>query len=79
MRVAGIPPFEHPLFPPSPLQHAHTRTQVQGDHLLLLCLYQLWAGAGFSKEFVRAHGLDLRGMNFAKEVRRQLAGEREGE
>lgn len=48
--------------------------QVQGDHLLLLTLYQLWAAAGFSKEFVRSYGLDLRGMNFAKEVRRQLAG-----
>jgi hypothetical protein len=50
--------------------------QVQGDHLLLLALYQLWAAAGFSKEFVRAYGLDLRGMNFAKEVRKQLAGVR---
>jgi hypothetical protein len=48
--------------------------QVQGDHLLLLALYQLWAAAGFSKEFVRSYGLDLRGMNFAKEVRKQLAG-----
>jgi hypothetical protein len=49
--------------------------QVQGDHLLLLALYQLWAAAGFGKDFVRAHGLDLRGMNFAKEVRKQLAGD----
>jgi ATP-dependent RNA helicase DHX8/PRP22 len=49
--------------------------QCQGDHLLLLALYQLWAGAGFSKEFVRSYGLDLRGMNFAREVRKQLAGE----
>jgi len=48
--------------------------QAQGDHLLLLSLYQLWAAAGFSKEFVRSHGLDLRGMNFAREVRKQLAG-----
>lgn len=47
--------------------------QAQGDHLLLLSLYQLWAAAGFSKEFVRSHGLDLRGMNFAREVRKQLA------
>jgi ATP-dependent RNA helicase DHX8/PRP22 len=50
--------------------------QCNSDHLLLLSLYQLWAGAGFSKEFCRSYGLDLRGMNFAREVRKQLAGGR---
>jgi hypothetical protein len=50
--------------------------QVQGDHLLLLTLYQLWGAAGFGKDFVHSYGLDLRGMNFAREVRKQLAGAR---
>jgi len=52
-----------------------TAAECQGDHLLLLRLYQLWAAAGFSREFVKSYGLDLRGMNFARDIRRQLAGE----
>jgi hypothetical protein len=45
-----------------------------GDHVTLLRLWQLWEKAGFSKEFCRQYGLDLRGMNFAKEIRKQLEG-----
>eukprot|EP00879_Flechtneria_rotunda_P013602 GHRR01014208.1.p1 GENE.GHRR01014208.1~~GHRR01014208.1.p1 ORF type:complete len:752 (+),score=245.25 GHRR01014208.1:131-2386(+) len=47
--------------------------ECQGDHLLLLRLYNMWAAAGFNKEFVRSYGLDLRGMNFARDIRKQLA------
>lgn len=53
-------------------------TECQGDHLLLLHLYQLWAAAGFSREFVKSYGLDLRGMNFARDIRKQLAGRSAG-
>jgi ATP-dependent RNA helicase DHX8/PRP22 len=48
--------------------------EVQGDHLLLLRLYQLWAMAGHTRDFAKSYGLDLRGMNFAKDIRRQLEG-----
>jgi ATP-dependent RNA helicase DHX8/PRP22 len=47
-----------------------------GDHALLLRLWQLWAAAGCSRDFCRDYGLDLRGMNFARDVRRQLEGAR---
>lgn len=30
--------------------------------------------AGFSRDFVQSHGLDLRGMNFSRDIRKQLAG-----
>jgi ATP-dependent RNA helicase DHX8/PRP22 len=48
--------------------------ECQGDHLLLLRLYQMWAAAGFTRDFVKAYGLELRGMNFARDIRKQLAG-----
>ncbi|GBF98616.1 pre-mRNA-splicing factor ATP-dependent RNA helicase-like [Raphidocelis subcapitata] len=48
--------------------------ECQGDHILLLRLYQLWAAGGCSREFCKQYGLDLRGMNFARDVRRQLEG-----
>ncbi|KAF6250725.1 DEAH-box nuclear pre-mRNA splicing factor [Scenedesmus sp. NREL 46B-D3] len=47
--------------------------ECQGDHLLLLRLYQMWAAAGFTRDFVKAYGLELRGMNFARDIRKQLA------
>ena len=53
---------------------ARLARECQGDHILLLRLYQLWAAGGFSREFCKSHGLDLRGMNFARDVRRQLEG-----
>ena len=52
--------------------------ECQGDHILLLRLYQLWAAGGCSREFCKGYGLDLRGMNFARDVRRQLEGARRG-
>lgn len=45
-----------------------------GDHVMLLRLWQLWQRAAFSRDFCREYGLDLRGMNFAKDLRRQLEG-----
>ncbi len=47
-----------------------------GDHVLLLRLWDEWAGAGCSKEALRELGLDPRGMGFARDVRRQLQGAR---
>ncbi|KAI8466158.1 MAG: DEAH-box nuclear pre-mRNA splicing factor [Monoraphidium minutum] len=46
--------------------------ECQGDHILLMRLYQLWAAGGCTREFCKSYGLDLRGMNFARDVRRQL-------
>lgn len=51
--------------------------QCQGDHIILLKLFQMWQAAGFSKEFCRQYGLDVRGMNFARDIRRQLEGEQQ--
>ncbi|KAG2499040.1 hypothetical protein HYH03_003225 [Edaphochlamys debaryana] len=45
-----------------------------GDHVLLLRLWEGWAAAGCNKEFARDYGLDLRGLNFARDIRRQLEG-----
>ncbi|GLI64430.1 hypothetical protein VaNZ11_007626 [Volvox africanus] len=43
-----------------------------GDHVLLLRLWEGWETAGYSKDFARDHGMDLRGLNFARDIRRQL-------
>ncbi|EFJ40817.1 DEAH-box nuclear pre-mRNA splicing factor [Volvox carteri f. nagariensis] len=45
-----------------------------GDHVLLLRLWEGWEAAGCSREFAREYGLDLRGLNFARDIRRQLDG-----
>jgi len=45
-----------------------------GDHVLLLRLWEAWEEAGHSAQFCHHHGLQLRAMNFAKDVRRQLSG-----
>lgn len=45
-----------------------------GDHILLLRLWEAWRAAAFHRDFCRDHGLDLRGMNFAKDIRKQLEG-----
>ena len=46
----------------------------EGDHLLLLRLWELWEEGGHSKNVAYDLGLDLRGMNFARDVLRQLEG-----
>jgi ATP-dependent RNA helicase DHX8/PRP22 len=55
---------------------ARLMAECQGDHILLLRLYQLWAAGGCTRDFCKTYGLDLRGMNFARDVRRQLEGAR---
>jgi len=45
-----------------------------GDHILLLRVFEHWERHQFSAKFCTDHGLQLRGMNFAKDVRRQLQG-----
>ncbi len=45
-----------------------------GDHILMLRLWDLWAQAKYDKRALQDLGLDLRGMNFVKDVRRQLEG-----
>jgi hypothetical protein len=47
-----------------------------GDHILLLRCWDAWEGAGCSKEAARQLGLDLRGMGWVRDIRRQLEGER---
>lgn len=47
-----------------------------GDHVLLLRLWETWQASGCSKECANQYGLDLRGMNFARDIRRQLEGAR---
>jgi ATP-dependent RNA helicase DHX8/PRP22 len=57
---------------------AHMKALVEeckGDHMLQLRLYQLWQDAGATRDFCKAYGLDFRGMNFARDIRRQLEGE----
>jgi ATP-dependent RNA helicase DHX8/PRP22 len=46
-----------------------------GDHILLLRLWEGWQAAAFNRDYCRDHGLDLRGMNFAKDIRKQLEGD----
>ncbi|MEW5312932.1 MAG: hypothetical protein WDW38_004530 [Sanguina aurantia] len=45
-----------------------------GDHVLLLRLWEGWQESGCSRDGAGALGLDVRGMNFARDVRRQLEG-----
>lgn len=45
-----------------------------GDHVLLLRLWELWEASGCTRDFCKEYGLDLRGMNFARDIRRQLEG-----
>ncbi|BDA44197.1 ATP-dependent RNA helicase DHX8 [Coccomyxa sp. Obi] len=44
-----------------------------GDHILMLRLFQGWERSGFSSKWCKDLGLDVRGMHFAREVRKQLA------
>ena len=49
-------------------------TERVGDHIMLMRLYEQWARCDFSAQFCTEHSVQLRGMNFAKDVRRQLLG-----
>ncbi|EIE25953.1 putative ATP-dependent RNA helicase [Coccomyxa subellipsoidea C-169] len=44
-----------------------------GDHILMLRIFQAWERNSFSSKWCKDMGLDVRGMHFAREVRKQLA------
>ncbi|CAG9466381.1 unnamed protein product [Pedinophyceae sp. YPF-701] len=46
--------------------------EKQGDHVLLLRLWEAWASHGFAQAYVKDLGLDPRGMKAARDVHRQL-------
>ena len=43
-----------------------------GDHVVLLRVFQAWERAGGSRDWCRQHKLQYRGLEFARDVRRQL-------
>ena len=43
-----------------------------GDHVVLLRVFQAWERAGASREWCRQHRVQSRGLEFARDVRRQL-------
>jgi ATP-dependent RNA helicase DHX8/PRP22 len=45
-----------------------------GDHVVLLRKYEAWARGGHRRRFCEEHGLNDRGMEFARDVRKQLLG-----
>ena len=45
-----------------------------GDHVVLLRTYEAWARGGHRRRFCEEHGLNDRGMEFARDVRKQLLG-----
>ncbi|KAL3149932.1 hypothetical protein ABBQ38_013295 [Trebouxia sp. C0009 RCD-2024] len=45
-----------------------------GDQVLLLRIFQAWQEHGFAFEWAKEAGLDVRGLRFARDVRRQLEG-----
>ncbi len=42
----------------------------------MMRLWDAWSASGCSKSCAQEYGLDLRGMNFARDIRRQLESER---
>ena len=45
-----------------------------GDHVVLMRTYQAWQRGGHRRDFCERHGLSDRGMEFARDVRKQLLG-----
>ncbi|KAL2903601.1 putative pre-mRNA-splicing factor ATP-dependent RNA helicase DEAH4 [Bienertia sinuspersici] len=43
-----------------------------GDHIQLLQIYELWSETHYDIEWCKERGLQIRGMSFVKDVRRQL-------
>ena len=62
------------LGPPARALLSHILSEGLGDHVLFLRLYQAWERAGFDGAWCASMGLDVRGMRFARDVRRQLEG-----
>eukprot|EP00897_Mesotaenium_endlicherianum_P008574 jgi/Mesen1/7745/ME000407S06973 len=44
-----------------------------GDHVMLLQVYEAWERTGFDLRWCQQHGLKARSLQFARDVRRQLA------
>ena len=61
-----------PGAPPESLCSEHERRM--GDHVVLMRTYQAWARGGHRRDFCERHGLSDRGMEFARDVRKQLLG-----
>lgn len=57
-----------------PSSVATPEEQALGDHVVFLRVYQEWQRAGRRRDFCQKHGLSDRGMEFAKDVRKQLLG-----
>ena len=45
-----------------------------GDHVVLLRIYQAWQLSGYKRDFHGKYALSDRGMDFARDIRRQLLG-----
>jgi ATP-dependent RNA helicase DHX8/PRP22 len=45
-----------------------------GDHIVLLRVFQAWERAGAKRDWCRQHRVQSRGLEFARDVRRQLMG-----
>jgi ATP-dependent RNA helicase DHX8/PRP22 len=45
-----------------------------GDHVVLLRIYQAWESSGYQRKFHQRYSLSDRGMEFAREIRKQLLG-----
>lgn len=43
-----------------------------GDHIQLLQIYEMWDETNYDPEWCKEHGLQIRGMTFVKDVRKQL-------
>lgn len=43
-----------------------------GDHIQLLQIFELWSETNYDIEWCKEHGLQIRGMSFVKDVRKQL-------
>ncbi|KAH7439835.1 hypothetical protein KP509_04G078700 [Ceratopteris richardii] len=71
------------LFLPSPKKSASHKRDLEfkslpdgmglGDHIQLLQIYEKWHEDGYNAEWCKEHGVKIRSMMFAREVRRQLS------
>ena len=69
---AGPPRVEEGEKPVESLCSDHEKRM--GDHVVLMRTYQAWQRGGHRRDFCERHGLSDRGMEFARDVRKQLLG-----
>lgn len=55
-----------------PPDFATPEERAAGDHVVLLRAFQAWDASPRRRDFAEAHGLNERGMEFARDVRKQL-------